>query len=953
MGSRTEAAERFFHEALHLPPGERAAFLKVASGDDDALRSEVTSLLEAYDSAPAFLDSPGFALLGIDESDNLALDHVRPTHQSSSHERIGPYELVEQIGEGGFGVVYRAIQTTPIRRDVAIKVIKLGMDTREVIARFDAERQALALMDHPGIARVLDAGATETGRPYFVMELVDGLPITRYCDDHRLTIDARLRLFESVCEAVQHAHQKGVIHRDLKPTNILVTEVDGRPQVKVIDFGIAKAMERRLTDVSLVTRADALVGTPAYMSPEQADDGASDFDTRSDVYSLGAVLYELLTGVTPLAVLMKNTTQTDVKRLIREQDVVRPSVHLSAAGAVSEGIATKRGLAVSALRARLRGDLDWIALKALARERGERYQTALAVGRDVACFLRDEPVVAGPPSRVNAMRKFVRRHRLAVMFSAVIAVLLVGSTVVATRLYWRAQSEAEKTGLFATFMEDTLSGVDMGIALGRDTTVLREMLDATAARIDAGELASTPEAELRLRVTLGSVYRGIAEFDAAKRMLTPTIQMAVMCHGHGSVEHADALFGTAAWLQRVGQSVDALALFEESLVIRRRLHRGDHDDVADTLVHAGICLETLGRSQQALPMLEDGLAMRRRLYPGDDAQVASDMNSVASCLDSLGRAEEALPMFETSLAMARRLFEGDHPTVATCLNNVACCLYALGEPGEALPRFEEMVGMRRRLMSQDHPEIADGLNNLGACLSAVGRREEALTYYREALAMSERMFADAHPMTAVNLNNVGDGLSKLGRAAEALPYLERSLAMRVALFGPEHASLVKVYNNVARCLSELDRREEALGQLETGLALSRRLHGDDHADVGLALNSSAACLYGLGRFEQALTRYDEALGVYARVLPTGHLWVDLVHLGRGQCLVSLGRYDEAEKTLVGVWRSIGDREDVPDAYKKPTLNALVRVYERLHEGAPNAGYEAEAEMFRKLRDALR
>lgn len=955
MGSRTDVAERLFHEALNLLPHERATFLNVACADDYSLRSEVASLLAAHDSAPAFLDTPGFALFGIGASDGSPQDGADRSQQLPEHERIGPYRLIEQIGEGGFGVVFRAQQTTPIRREVAIKVIKLGMDTREVITRFEAERQALALMDHPGIARVLDAGATKTGRPYFVMELVDGLPITRYSDDHRLTIDARLRLFESVCEAVQHAHQKGVIHRDLKPTNILVTEVDGRPQVKVIDFGIAKAMDRRLTDVSLVTRADALVGTPAYMSPEQTDDRESDFDTRSDVYSLGAVLYELLTGTTPLTVLMKmkDASHNDVKRLICERDVVRPSAYVSSEGKRAADAASRRSVAVFGLQSRLRGDLDWVVLKALARERSDRYQTALTLGRDIGNFLRDEPVLAGPPSRLNVIRKFVRRHRLAVTMSAVIAILLVGSTAVTTQLYWRAQSEVEKTNLFADFMEDTLSGVDMAVALGRDTTVLKEMLDATAERIESGELANTPEAELRLRVTLGSVYTGIADFEAAERVLKQTVAMSIRCHDEGSRIHADALIATAAWLHKVGRYNEALEMFQDALVISRRLCHRDHDDVADALSYVGSCLESLGHPASALPMLKEGLAIRRRLYPGDSLLVASDMNSVASCLDSLGRGEEALPIFEDSLAMARRLFEGDHPTVATCLNNVACCQYTLGRPGEALMRFEQVVQMRRRLMSRDHPEIADGLNNLGACLSAVGRREEALTHYREALAMSERMFSKAHPITAVNLNNVGDCLSKLGQAQEALPLLERSLAMRVELFGAKHSSLVAVYNNVARCLLALDRKEEALAQLEVALTLSRRIHGDEHKNVGLALHSSATCLYQLGRFRKALARYGEAMIVYEHVLSVGHLWIDVAKLGRGQCLVSLGRYDEAEDTLSRVWRSIGPRDDVPKSHKKSTLDALVRLYELKDAAQPRAGNAELADTYRQLRNQLR
>src|SRR6187455_1645959 len=409
--------ETIFNKALDKRDrNERSDYLDQACAGDAALRNRIEQLVSAYGEG-AFLEAPAAGL--------AATVHQQPAEQAGT--LIGPYKLLQQIGEGGFGIVFMAEQLQPVRRRVAVKVIRPGMDTRQVIARFEAERQALAVMDHANIARVLDAGATESGRPYFVMELVRGTPITNYCDENSLSVRERLELFATVCQAIQHAHTKGIIHRDIKPTNVLVTRQDAQAVVKVIDFGIAKAMGQQLTDKTLFTEFAQMVGTPLYMSPEQAELSSVDIDTRSDIYSLGVLLYELLTGSTPVSKeQLKQAAFDEVRRIIREDEPPKPSTRISSAEA-APSIAAQRHTEPAKLTRLVRGELDWIVMKALEKDRSRRYETASGIARDVERYLNDEPVQACPPSAAYRFKKFARRNKAAFAMGALVATLLVAA----------------------------------------------------------------------------------------------------------------------------------------------------------------------------------------------------------------------------------------------------------------------------------------------------------------------------------------------------------------------------------------------------------------------------------------------------------------------------------------------------------------------------------------------
>ncbi len=435
--------KQVFHEALEKTGPERNSFVAAACGQDRDLRAQVEALLAAHDEAEGFLASP--TMEDANEAAKAARGLATAAPPEGPGSTIGPYKLLQAIGEGGFGIVYMAEQEQPVRRRVALKIIKLGMDTKQVIARFEAERQALAMMDHPNIAKVFDAGATETGRPYFVMELVKGVPITEYCDANRLSTRERLQLFVEVCQAVQHAHQKGIIHRDLKPSNVLVTLHDGRPVPKVIDFGVAKATAHRLTEKTLFTEYGQLIGTPAYMSPEQAEMSGLDIDTRSDIYSLGVLLYELLTGTTPFeAKPLRSAGYLEVLRILREDEPPTPSSRLRTLGDALTEVAKQRNAEPGALTKLVRGDLDWIVMKALEKDRTRRYASASEFAADIGRHFHDEPIAARPPSTAYRLRKFVKKHKGPVAAAAGVALAIVLGASIATWQAVRARAEAHR-----------------------------------------------------------------------------------------------------------------------------------------------------------------------------------------------------------------------------------------------------------------------------------------------------------------------------------------------------------------------------------------------------------------------------------------------------------------------------------------------------------------------------
>jgi serine/threonine protein kinase/tetratricopeptide (TPR) repeat protein len=786
---------------------------------------------------------------------------------------VGGYELLEEIGHGGMGVVYLAEQKQPVRRRVALKLIKLGMDTRQVIARFEAERQALALMDHPNIARIFEGGATDTGRPYFVMELVRGSRITDYCDQHNLSTSERLNLFMQVCRAIQHAHQKGIIHRDIKPSNVLVTIQDGQPVPKVIDFGVAKATGQSLTDKTVFTAFEQMVGTPAYMSPEQAELGSADIDTRSDIYSLGVLLYELLTGRTPFdsAELLRAGLEA-MRRKIREEEPPRPSTRLtSLANEELTRVAKQRRAEPPKLISLVRGDLDWIVMKALEKERSRRYESINGLADDIHHYLHNETVLARPAGNFYRFQKLVRRNKVVFGAAAAVTAALVCTAVVslwqttrAVRSRSQATASARKAQLVTSFLTNMFQSIDPAVAQLREVTV-RDVLDQAARDIGTA-FPNDSSSELLLRQTFADIYTKLGHDDLALPHAEACLRLARAAAGaHDSPDTAESLNRVAGCLEGLGRTAEALSTHQEALAMYQRLHPGDHPDIVDSLNYVALCLDALGRPAEALPKLESALAMAQRLHPGDDPEVAECLNNLASILNSLGRPAEALPKYQAALEMRRRLYPGAHPDVVTSLNNLATCLDDSGHSFAALTNYEQALAMSQRLYRGDHPYLATSLNNLAACLLDQGRAAEALPKYEAALAMRQRLFPGDHPYVSTSLNNLALCLEALDRRTEALPKLEAALAMRQRLFPGDHPYVSISLNNLAMCLEALDRRTEALTNYESALLMRQRLFPGDHPLVAKSLVSYASCLSDSGRPAEGLPRFEEALAMLRRL----------------------------------------------------------------------------------------
>ena len=590
--------ERLFRAACILTGAEQLAFIEAACSNDEKLRKELESLLQADEGAEdeSFLDTSKGALDILDQSEILL------------GQQIGPYKLIEPLGAGGMGEVWLGEQKEPIKRQVAFKLIKLGMDTKQVVARFESERQALAVMDHPNIAKVYDAGVTKTGRPFFVMELVRGVPVNEYCDAKRLSTANRIRLFMDICRAVQHAHQKGIIHRDLKPSNVLVTEHDDKPVPKVIDFGIAKAVGYNLTTHTLVTGVGQLIGTPAYMSPEQADTKGFDVDTRTDVYSLGMMLYELLVGTKPID--LKEKAQQAIQDAIRDTEVPKPSTRLTSLGQQQVSIAEQRQTTPDQLRRELKGDLDWIVLKSIEKDRTRRYDTVNGLTMELGRYLDNQPVIARPPSVVYRTQKFIRRNQTIVVAGTFVFLALIGGITAATVGLLRAQKAeqvAQQEALTSQSVSDFLIQLfevsDPGVARGNSITA-REILDQGAARIES-ELKDQPEVRARLLHTMGKVYWELGLEDESTTMLREAIDLRKSTLGADHPQVAESMRSLA--ITRSGhfgaimpeQRKEILGLLYEAKEIHEKQLGPAHPEVAEDW--ASIAVFTLDRLTQDDP----------------------------------------------------------------------------------------------------------------------------------------------------------------------------------------------------------------------------------------------------------------------------------------------------------------------------------------------------------------
>jgi eukaryotic-like serine/threonine-protein kinase len=741
----------------------------------------------------------------------------------SPPDRLGPFRILQVLGEGGMGIVYEAEETGPVRRRVALKVIRAGLASKDVVARFDAERQALAVMNHPGIAKVLQAGETESGQPYFAMELVNGVPITQYCDTRMIPITQRIELFIAVCLAVQHAHMKGVIHRDIKPSNVLVTEHDSGAQPKIIDFGVAKALGHQLTEKTLVTQWGQAIGTAAYMPPEQADSSGIDVDTRADIYSLGVMLYEVLAGRLPVDS-RSIAMHVFLSRLVSgEAKVPPPSERLQSLGAERGTIALMRGTDPQHLWRDLRGDLDWIVMKAMDPDRTRRYDTANGLANDLRHYLAHEPIAARPPSVQYRVGKFVRRHRTGVLAASVMTAALLASSVLAmtgmlraTRAERQAQQEASAANAVTNFLVDLFRVSDP--VKGRGSTVTaREILDQGTRRIN-NELTGQPLLRGRILQTMGTVHQALGLYDPANRLLEDalTVRERELGPNHPSVAETLNALGDVAVDK--GEFNAAERYYRRALTIREGALGREHIDVGGTLSGLAALRFRQGRNTEAESLYTRVLDIDKHSSKPNERRHAAALMGLAIVYWAQKRYPEAEPLMRQSLSIQERSYGKDHPIVAATLNNLAALNWTLERYADALPLYERARGIFERTHGKEHPYVASVLNNLGEVHWKLQQYEDAEALFRRALGIKERLLTPDHPSIAVTLNGLAGVLRDQRRFAEAEPLYRRALAIREKVLGPQDANVAETL----RDLAELMRRSGRIGE---AAALEARITG--------------------------------------------------------------------------------------------------------------------------------
>jgi len=932
--SRWRQIQDLFQAALKQQPQDRGAFLSAACADDVDLRREVESLLEMHERTGP-----------VDDLARQMMDPLMARLQDGPSEgaRVGQYRVVRLLASGGMGAVYLAERAdAQFEQQVALKFVRLGLDSDELVRRFALERQILAQLEHPNIARLLDGGVAEGGLPYLVMEYIEGTPIDRYCDERRLAVDDRLQLFATVCDAVQYAHQNLVVHRDLKPGNIFVT---GDGAVKLLDFGIAKLLSEGPDAAK--TRTGTRWMTPDYASPEQAR--GTNLTTASDTYSLGVLLFELLTGRLPYRV--TGATPAEIERLICETQPSRPSAAVMREDAVEvAGGETVRltPLAVSHARdtqprrlaRRLTGDLDTIVLKALRKEPERRYATAGELADDLRRHLRGLPVRARPDTLKYRAVKFVGRHKIGVAASAVIALSLLGGIAGTTwqarragREARAAEVEALKAERVSAFLLDLFKVTDPAEALGREVTA-RELLEAGADRIE-DELADEPAVQAQMMAVMGAAYRNMGRFEEADPLLQRALEIRREAGDPGDL--AESLTNLGTLRSEQGRYDEVEPLLTEALIAYRAAYGDDHPLIATGLNNLGSLYLARGEFDQAADYFRRAIDLLSRLG-SDSAQLVTSFTNLAGVYVRKGDLDRSDSLLQRALDIQRRALDPLHPEIANTLNNLGGIAYRRGDYAATEPRFREALRIWREVYGPEHPQTARGLNNLAATLEKLGDLAQAEELYRETLAVKRKLLGDAHPSVAITLNNLGLLVQARGDLDEAERLLTESLQIRRAAFDAPHPALAAGLDNLGALYRVRGDLRAAEPLIREGLEMFRGAVGPDHRSVaGSAMNLSLLLQAG-GRYDEAEPLLRDALRIRLAALPEGDVEIARTQSELGACLLALGRQGEAEPLMLAAYEALAAAGERYGEDARVAARRLAELYERLGDDERAASF---------------